>query len=710
MELQWPRASAVGLRHAATLLKLDPLPQGFAVCSLRPPPDEGHRAAVTTCVWVEPGGFQMRISRARALVTLACIVLLAAPELTWAIVNEAAIPSSSRVNDIALSNGLLLRARESAGLQWLDVSDPNHPTQVGTTLAGETVGQVAAHGDLVFARVGAGVSIIDASNAALPVVLSTFTGTSLSYGDGLAASGARAVALRFTGHVVAYDLSDPTNPVELGSLFISGGFGDAEVRGSLAFVTYSESGLHVIDLDDPSGPVEIGALPYSLANSRVEVRAFGDHLMVAHGLRLSIVDVASPASPVEVGSLVLPSMPTDIEIVGDLAFITANFHAAMTSVMVVDVSEPTLPVLLGSMATPRYCGHGVAVTGVRVHVGCLDEGSLVVDGSVSSGPALVAESALPDGGWDIELRGHLAYVATSSTGLRIFDMSDPLSPVDLGGFSGTWNLADIDVEGSHAYVPDRIAGLRIVDVSNPSAPTQVGQIGGIGQPHGVEVVEHIAYVAAWKSGGLQIVDVSDPSAPTLLGAIDTPDHAYDVEIDGSTAFVADNQAGVRVIDVSDPAQPIEISALDTFSDAYRVRVRDGVAYVAARFAGLVTYDVSTPGSPVFLGQTRFADAAHDVELTGDYAIVSTTDAGVRIVDISDPARLEERVGYSANRRIRSARLFGPYVLAVSSDDDTLELIDFGPRVFGSANVPGLQGSMLMTLAMLLGVAAWLRHR
>ncbi len=70
--------------------------------------------------------------------------------------------------------------------------------------------------------------------------------------------------------------------------------------------------------------------------------------------------------------------------------------------------------------------------------------------------------------------GDYLYVAAHSNGIRIYQISNPESPVMAGllqtGFIDAWAIA---VDGDTAYVADGPAGLKIVDVSNKSTPVIV---------------------------------------------------------------------------------------------------------------------------------------------------------------------------------------------------------------------------------------------
>jgi hypothetical protein len=171
-------------------------------------------------------------------------------------------------------------------------------------------------------------------------------------------------------------------------------------------------------------------------------------------------------------------------------------------------------------------------------------------------------------------------VADAFFGMRVIDISNPVSPVELGAVETPGYADNVEVVGDLAYVADGTAGLRVIDVSNPAIPVELGSIETPGFADDVEVVGDLAYVAD-GTAGLRVIDVSNPAIPVELGALDTPGEAWDVEIVGDLAYLADG-SGLRVIDVSNPAFPVEFGALQgpVWDGAIGLELMGGLAYVA----------------------------------------------------------------------------------------------------------------------------------
>jgi hypothetical protein len=352
-------------------------------------------------------------------------------------------------------------------------------------------------------------------------------------------------------------------------------------------------------------------------------------------LAISNLIPAGASSLVAVGSLNTPAFPNDVEVVGDLAYVTGSFCGFGTcegSLCIVDVSNPAAPVKIGALDWPGYAG-------------------------------------------DVELVGDLAYVADGRSGLRMIDVSDPAVPVGLGSFDTPGSAVDVEVVDDLAYVvgvvggyPEPIEGwLRVIDVSDPALPVELGALVDLGAPpdrpdlpFDVEVVGNIAYVvgATWEvspsfarsiGGWLRAIDVSNPASPVTLAALAMPVAAYGITVVEDFAYVAAGGAGLRAIDVSDLTSPVERGILDV-GVASDVEVAGNFAYVAdansgsGTPSGLRVIDVSEPRFPAELGALGTPGIWRELDVVGDLAYVVGvvedfpwwSDGWLRVIDVSDP--------------------------------------------------------------------------
>jgi hypothetical protein len=322
--------------------------------------------------------------------------------------------------------------------------------------------------------------------------------------------------------------------------------------------------------------------------------------------------------------------------------------------------------------------------------------------------ALVAVGSLDMPGIpnDVEVVGHLAYVAASGNrspaSLRIIDVSSPAAPVEIGALDTLEAAGDVEVVGDVAYLAAGSAGMRVIDVSNPTSPMEIGVLDTPGSVFDVEVVGDLAYLTG--SYGLLVIDVSDPAAPVVLGALDTPGTVFGLDVAGNLAYVVGrgvvvNGGWLRVIDVSNPTLPVELGALeelgappDRTDVPYTIEVVGNTAYVAGEALevssrGLVrsiggwlrAIDVSNPAAPVVLDALGMPVAGYGMTVVEGFAYVAAGPAGLRAVDVSDPTSLVERgildVGVASDVEVVGNFAYVAHVYVGSFTTSGLHVID-----------------------------------
>ena len=164
--------------------------------------------------------------------------------------------------------------------------------------------------------------------------------------------------------------------------------------------------------------------------------------------------------------------------------------------------------------------------------------------------------------------GNYAYVtASSSDGLAVLDVSDPIQPVIAGYVEDSARLdraKSVAIVGNYAYVAAD-AAFSVVDVSDPATPRITGSVQDsfLNESRSVAIVGNYAYVAALSGRALMVVDVSDPTHPKLAGATFIPhgklaisrsSGAAAVAIDGDYAYFAAG-VSIQVINISNRSKP-----------------------------------------------------------------------------------------------------------------------------------------------------------
>jgi hypothetical protein len=555
------------------------------------------------------------------------------------------------------------------GLVIADVSDPSAPVEIGAIEYASysrsiTIRDLVVEGGFAYLaiektpvypadpRTGS-LWIVDVSDPTAPVEIGAFEVPLATRGIAVVDNLAYLTVLAYLPFPVPFpppeiepsgmrviDVANPSAPVQVGSIELSGSPNDIEVVGDLAYIADYLAGLRTIDVSDPTAPVGIDLAasygrPFSL--TVVDGLAYLAN-PGSHGRGgLSVFDLSDPRAPIEIGVLQLPYGASDVAVEGGLAYVAA----ADLGLQAIDVSNPEAPVALGRLATPYRDAATLAVADGFAYVltpstrysrnGALQ----IIDLSIPTTPIEVGTTTVSGIAFSPEVAvvGDLAYVTVGEEGLRIIDVSNPATPVEIGALDTPGFASGVTGVNDVAYVADGGTGLRIIDVTEPTAPVEISAIDTPGFAGTVEVVNGLAYVADGDSG-LRVIDVSNAEAPVEVGAIETPGHARNVAVVGGLAYVADVSGGLRIIDVSKPEQPVEIGALDSPGQSQGIAVSGGRAYLADRRGGLRIIDVSNPEQPVELGAFTPSYEVYAVAVVGEIAYLGAYE--VRAVDVSDP--------------------------------------------------------------------------
>lgn len=241
----------------------------------------------------------------------------------------------------------------------------------------------------------------------------------------------------------------------------------------------------------------------------------------------------------------------------------------------------------------------------------------------------------------VAVSGNYAYLANYNDGLRIYDVSDPSNPINVGHTNNSANpsasVQDVAVSGHHVFLANAADGLRIYDVSNPANPSNIGHTNN---GYGTAVAALGGRVLLGASG-LRIYDVSFPSDPVQIGFTTTvPAAVEDMAVAGNLTYVANSGAGLKVFDVSSPSNPVQVGSIYNGGFAKSVAVSGHYVYLANWQDGLRVYDVSNPSQPVNLGHVDDGNFAQGVAMSGNYVYLANSSDGLRIYAVMPQLKLE----------------------------------------------------------------------
>jgi hypothetical protein len=561
---------------------------------------------------------------------------------------------------------------ETGGLRLADVSDPRAPVVAGFLATAAQPTSVEPAGTLAYLALGqAGFAVVDVSDPAAPAIVASIAERPATR---VAVQGSRALVAAY-GRLVAYDLTDPRQPVFTGETGLADCYQDCT-----GFASVDAKGDHA----------------YALANHQWCIDP-EECYCVGRASALRVYRVAD--TPQLVRSIPLgASFGSEVAVLGDRAYAWGGF-----GVRIFDVSDPSAPRMIhGLREDPGLAGVG---SHGGVEVLCAVDASQLRLADVTHAHRPHAVDGEPGAGnltyltrlSDVAVLGDVAYALTArgtgscgfgsgtfSQSIAAFDLSNPDEPRALGqwtmGASGGYGylglLRDIEVVEDDLYVTSGAFHTEGDLYRSPLSPEALPQDPQpVAVPHGLfdaepaggrlllamgtwglatldpnggdpavaatlpgadlralDVDVGLAASAGWDAAQtnveLRTIDVADPDDPAFLGMVSWPrstswGYGFWAAVEGPVAAVGDTEGWVQLVDVSDPLHPVAAARFrlprfaitgPAFNSANR-RIGGDLAglvlYATLGIGGVGVVDVENPYAPFFVG-TIATDAAMNV--------------------------------------------------------------------------------------------------
>lgn len=434
-------------------------------------------------------------------------------------------------------------------------------------------------------------------------------------------------------YLVSMDISDPETPREQGRLLFSDNIYTLEVDDGLAYLTLFDQ-LVIVDAADPGQLQMITTMPVE-AESKGLAIANDLLLMASAHTGLTIYDIHDPAQPTRRGQFPIelttdntPSTAASIAVRDPLAALGRRFDTHL-----LDITNPDLPREIAFLPDVR----GEAVSLHNDHLLAAGLELRIFDIANPATPIEVSRIPLEGLAQDIRVRGNHAYIAAGSAGLHIIDISNPQSP-SLASIASVPGIASsLSLSEELARVAAQAGGVRIINTASPTEPTEVGAFETGDGIEDVAVRDAFVYLAA-RRAGLVIVDSSDPTMPTRTASYRTGRIAESVSLHHDVAVVVDR--GLHLVDISTPQRPEEVGFIDTDQRSVDVAVAENIAYVSGN-GGLYLYDIAFPEAPQLISSLLWcnpkAPCARAIAVHEQLAYVVDGDQrGVHVFSVENP--------------------------------------------------------------------------
>jgi hypothetical protein len=267
------------------------------------------------------------------------------------------------------------------GLQIVNISNPSHPTLIGSYDSLFLPGAVAVVGNYAYV-IGLYdyynvLQVIDVLTPSEPILVGSCKVQSNISGHGLAVVGNYAY-VTFSNGLQIIDIGNPHNPSPLGTYQPLSFAEELDVVGDYAYVL-DASGLKIINVSDPYNPTLIGSYPkekaYSMAvagkYAYVTYLDWDPENMVVTKEGLLIIKVSDPFHPALAGSY--DGMRARVTVAENYVYLAEGYY-----VLIINVSNPSSPTLACSYRTTLLAVAELAVVGSYLYVADMESSGLKI--------------------------------------------------------------------------------------------------------------------------------------------------------------------------------------------------------------------------------------------------------------------------------------------------------------------------------------------
>ena len=376
--------------------------------------------------------------------------------------------------DIVVFNNkaYISKSGTNGGLQIVDVTDPSTPTPI--SLYSGDFEFIAGIEDYVYLTRNSTFSVLDVTDSTNVQYISGYEIP--GFVEDISVSGSYAYTGSNGFRVI--DISDSTHPVQVGYANIDGSLVEAANDSLVLYCPYSmgaSNTVHVMNVSDPANPLSLGSYNSPVMTWDLVVR---DNLAFVacwwDGVR--ILNFSNPNSLTLVGHTMgwqsggIPGVDycyaQAVDVEGNYLYIVdyGPFSGEDTyGLYIIDISDPTDPNLINRFQNITSYPQDVKVKDGKAYIADGYGGVEVVDVSDPMNPSVIGYVDLIDGSTGITLEGNYAYISEYILGgLQVVDISNPANPTLAGWYepSGCFALG-VDARNGFAYVADGIAGFQI---------------------------------------------------------------------------------------------------------------------------------------------------------------------------------------------------------------------------------------------------------
>ncbi|WP_421859270.1 Ig-like domain-containing protein [Marinobacter salarius] len=382
---------------------------------------------------------------------------------------------------------------------------------------------------------------------------------------------------------------------------------------------------HLLDGSEQDLTAQANGTRYSSAD--IEVASFGlrDGEIFAgatgsttisvtfNGLSTEVPVQVEQFDPEALAAITIPGYANNVDLQGDIAYVAAGG----AGLQIVDVSDKSAPTIVSSMDTAGVA-IDVKVRGEYAYIADGVNGLVVVKISDPTNPVPFFIAPSSDVARDIAIEGDYAYIADDRAGIEIFNIADPVNTFSVARNDELTDVKGLDVQ-DRWMVAVGGSGLALFDMSDPESPVRVHTI-NIGTVKDVALDNGYVHVAAYNTGWRSYRIDEDTSRLEQVGG-GREIVPRDVAVTDGFVFYAEQLFPnvTAFMNVKDPEAPFfqDTINLSPFGDyaGTGIAVDNTHAYITEK-RYVVSSDYGVDGdTKLFIGQFRMLNDSNGIAPT-----------------------------------------------------------------------------------------------
>ena len=533
------------------------------------------------------------------------------------------------IYDIEVKDTLIFLALDGIGLNIINIADIYQPKQESIYYIYGYYPKIEIQDSEIFYCTERKIHIIDFSKPDAPLKTRTLNTESYSPTQNTRVLDKYIFAARGSDGFYIFDYSNSDSLQQVYHIDNIYAY-DIDIKGDYACIAASDS-IVILNISSLPNVVEESVI---VNIKYINFCRFYKNMIIGSGYEAIAFDISDISNPEPISSYNFDGQSHDLAIMNDHIYI-----ASRSKGLNVLKIENNIITQVKSLPT-RGSSRKIAIKDDVLYMTQVRTDILLFDISNPEAPVLFKEIPFKKNPSNIKAIGNYLYI--SDNGLVVYDISNPLNPVELSYldlgvatydfqivdnkiFMGTWgNLVTID-----------ISNLNDMKVIN-EFPMQTGDAA-----LSVYIDEDYAYLGRRK--GFSILDISNPDNYTELSNWDKDRNVEAITVLGHYAYIGNGGSrGFSIIDISDKTNPVNVNRLQT-SRGYSISIIDSTAYMSSGYRGMFIYDVTDPANPQKIGYFDSPGQVFDLKVDGDLVYFADYDCGMSIVRFDRCASLSLEV-------------------------------------------------------------------